>query len=206
MRKLIVAILVGLGLVVPAQAQPLTQESVKSNQEEKAIFAGGCFWCMTAPFDKLPGVNKVIAGYTGGPGAHPTYSDYGAKGHTEAVEITFDPDKITYQQLLDVYWRQVDPTDGGGQFCDRGFEYKPAIYFVNEQQQILAQQAKDVLQKSGRFQKPLAVEIIAATIFYPAEEYHQDYYRKNPLKYKFYRFNCGRDQRLEKVWGQSPSH
>ena len=173
---------------------------------DTATFAGGCFWCMTPPFEKLKGVEKVLAGYTGGTGANPTYHDYEEKGHIEAVEVSYDPAQVTYQELLDVYWRQVNPTDSGGQFCDRGSQYRPAIFYHNEEQKKIAEQSKEALGKSGKYQKPVTAEIIAAATFYPAEEYHQDYYKKNPLQYKFYRFKCGRDQFLEKIWGKSSDH
>ncbi len=171
-----------------------------------ATFAGGCFWCMTPPFEKLPGVKKVLSGYTGGTGANPTYHDYEKTGHIEAVEVSYDPEQITYQELLGVYWRQVNPTDSGGQFCDRGPQYRPAIFYHDEEQKSIAEQSKETLGKSGKYQKPITVEIIPASTFYPAEEYHQDYHKKNPLQYKLYRFKCGRDQFLEKIWGKSRGH
>lgn len=168
---------------------------------EKAIFAGGCFWCMTPPFEKLNGVIKVESGYTGGAGESPSYRDYARKGHIEAVEVTYDPAKITYSELLDVFWRQIDPVDSGGQFCDRGPHYRSAIFYETQEQKNFAEKSKDALEKSGRFSKPLVTELIKASTFYRAEEYHQDYHRKNPIQYKFYRFNCGRDRYLHKVWG-----
>ncbi len=173
---------------------------------EKAVFAGGCFWCMTPPFEKLKGVISVISGYTGGTGLNPTYEDYEEKGHVESVEITYDASRVKYADLLEVYWRQVNPTDSGGQFCDRGAHYRPAIFYINEEQKQLAEASKEKLAKQGLFDKPITTELIAASQFYPAEKYHQDYYIKNPLQYKFYRFKCGRDQFLEKIWGKSPDH
>ncbi|MFI5140072.1 MAG: peptide-methionine (R)-S-oxide reductase MsrB [Sphingobacteriales bacterium] len=170
---------------------------------EKATLAGGCFWCMTPPFEKLSGVKKVISGYTGGKGANPTYEDYSEKSYIEAVQITFDPSIITYARILDVFWRQINPTDSKGQFCDRGPEYRPAIFYENQEQKTIAAQSKTALGKSGKFKKPITTEIIPASAFYPAEEYHQDYYKKNPLRYKYYRYRCGRDQFLEKVWGDA---
>ena len=177
-----------------------------NSKPEKAIFAGGCFWSMTSLFEKLHGVVKVISGYTGGTGANPTYQDYEEKGHMEAVEVAYDPFQITYADLLDAYWKQVDPTDSVGQFCDRGPQYRPAIFYDNEEQRQLIEQSRDKLAKSGKFDKPIVVESIKASTFYPAEEYHQDYYKKNPLQYKSYRFKCGRDQFLEKIWGKSAGH
>jgi peptide methionine sulfoxide reductase msrA/msrB len=170
-------------------------------QYEQAVFAGGCFWCMQPPFEKLDGVVKVLAGYTGGTGPNPTYEDYAQKGYVEAVEITYDPSKISYSRLLDVFWRQIDPTDPDGQFVDRGPEYRSAIFYRNDEQKRLAEKSKEELAKSGRFDKPIVTEIVKASAFYKAEEYHQDYYKKNPLRYKFYRYNSGRDRYLEKVWG-----
>ena len=169
---------------------------------EKATFAGGCFWCMTPPFEKLNGVHQVVSGYTGGSGPNPTYHDYTAKGHIEAVQITYDPSKVTYSQLLDVFWRQINPTDGGGQFCDRGPQYRSAIFYENEEQKKLAEQSKEALGRTGRYQEPIVTELIKAAVFYPAEEYHQDYYKKNPIRYKFYRTSCGRDKYLEGIWGK----
>jgi peptide methionine sulfoxide reductase msrA/msrB len=169
---------------------------------EKATFAGGCFWCMQPPFEKLDGVLQVVSGYTGGTGANPTYEDYAHKGHIEAVQITYDPSKISYSQLLDAFWRQIDPTDPRGQFVDRGPQYRSAIFFHNEEQKELAEKSKEALGKSGKFDKPIVTEIIKASAFHKAEDYHQDYHKKNPIRYKYYRFNSGRDQFLDKVWGR----
>jgi peptide methionine sulfoxide reductase msrA/msrB len=173
---------------------------------ERATFAGGCFWCMEPPFEKIPGVKEVVSGYAGGTGETPTYEDYGKKGYIEAIQITYDSSEITYRQLLDVYWQQVDPTDADGQFCDRGHEYSTAIFYGTEEQKRLAEQSKEELAKSGKFENPIATEITKAGKFYAAEDYHQDYYKKNPIKYKFYRFNCGRDRRLKEVWGDKMGH
>lgn len=167
---------------------------------EKAIFAGGCFWCMTPPFEKLNGVIKVESGYTGGAGDAPVYDDYAQKGHLEAVEVTYDPAKITYSELLEVFWRQIDPTDSKGQFCDRGAHYRSAIFYETREQKSLAEESKGALEKSGRFAKPIVTEFIEVSTFYKAEEYHQDYHKKNPMRYKLYRFNCGRDRYLHKIW------
>jgi len=172
------------------------------SRTEKAVFAGGCFWCMTPPFEKLSGVIEVLSGYTGGNGPNPTYEDYAEKGHIEAVQITYDPSKINYSELLDVFWRQIDPTDPGGQFCDRGPQYRSAIFYENDEQKQLSEKSIKALEKSGRYQKPIVTELIKATVFYKAEDYHQDYHKKNPIRYKFYRYNCGRDQYLKKVWGK----
>jgi peptide methionine sulfoxide reductase msrA/msrB len=171
---------------------------------DKATFAGGCFWCMTPPFEKLDGVKEVVSGYTGGHTVNPTYEDVTSEttGHLESVEVVYDPSKITYEKLLDVFWRQINPTDAGGQFVDRGPSYQSAIFYHNDEQKRLAEESKKRLAASGRFDKPIVTEIRPAGPFYPAEEYHQDYWKKNPIRYKFYRFNSGRDQYLEKVWGK----
>ncbi len=172
---------------------------------EKATFAGGCFWCMQPPFEKLDGVKQVIAGYTGGRSEKPTYEQVsaGGTGHLESIQVLYDPAKIGYQKLLDVFWRQINPTDEGGQFVDRGSSYVSAIFYHNEDQKRLAEESKKRLEQSGRFGgKPIVTGIREAGPFYPAEEYHQDYWKKNPLRYKFYRFNSGRDQYLEKIWGK----
>jgi len=169
---------------------------------ETATFAGGCFWCMESPFEKMNGVIEVIAGYTGGHKANPTYEEVssGTTGHVEAIQVKYDPSKVTYSQLLDVFWHQIDPTDSGGQFVDRGSQYRSVIFYNTEEQKRIAEQSKQALEKSGRFDKPIATEIIKATTFYKAEAYHQDYYKKNPIRYKYYRFNSGRDQFLKKEW------
>jgi peptide methionine sulfoxide reductase msrA/msrB len=171
----------------------------------KATFAGGCFWCTEADFEKLPGVVKVISGYTGGNKENPTYEEVssGTTGHVEAVQVYYDPSKVTYEELLDYFWKHIDPTDPGGQFVDRGSQYRSVIFYHNEEQKQLAEKSKEALGKSGKFDKPIVTEIIRATKFYEAEDYHQDYYKKNPLRYKFYRYNSGRDQFLEKVWGKN---
>ena len=170
---------------------------------ETATFAGGCFWCMQPPFEKLKGVIEVFVGYTGGTGENPNYGDYAEKGHIEAVQITYNPSVITYSELLDVFWRQINPTDPGGQFVDRGPQYRSAIFYQNDEQKKLAGNSKEELGKSGRFDKPIVTEIIKASTFYKAEDYHQDYYKKNKIKYEFYRFNSGRDQFLKKIWGDT---
>ena len=178
--------------------------AVPAQQYEKAIFAGGCFWCMEPPFEKLEGVSEVISGYTGGHKANPAYEEVsaGTTGHLEAVEVIYDPAKLSYQKLLEVFWRQIDPTDAGGQFVDRGSSYTSAIFYRNETQKMLAEESKTKLEQSGRFDRPIVTEIRPAGPFYRAEEYHQDYYEKNPIRYKFYRFRSGRDQYLAKVWGK----
>jgi len=167
----------------------------------KATFAGGCFWCMEPPFDALDGVVSTTSGYTGGKTKRPTYEQVsdGATGHTEAVEIVYDPAKVSYEKLLDVFWRNVDPTTPNRQFCDVGAQYRTAIFYHDDEQKRLAEASRDAVAK--RLGKPVVTEIAAASEFWPAEEYHQDYYEKNPIRYKFYRYNCGRDRRLEELWG-----
>jgi peptide methionine sulfoxide reductase msrA/msrB len=169
---------------------------------EAAILAGGCFWCVESDLEKVPGVVSVISGYTGGRDANPTYENYAASGHIEAVEVRYGPRQISYEKLLDVFWKGIYPTDPGGQFVDRGPQYRSAIFYLNEEQRVLAERSKAGLAKSGRFDKPIVTEILKAGKFYPAEEYHQDYYKKNPLRYKFYRSGSGRDSFLKKVWGE----
>ncbi len=170
----------------------------------KATFAGGCFWCMESVFEEVPGVIEAVSGYTGGHKENPTYEEVcsGTTGHLEAVQITYDPEKVTYQELLNIFWQNIDPTDPGGQFVDRGPQYRTAIFYHNEEQRILAEQSKRALEASGRFQKPIATEIRPATTFYRAEEYHQDYYRKCPLRYELYRSHSGRDQFKEEYWSK----
>jgi peptide methionine sulfoxide reductase msrA/msrB len=169
---------------------------------ELATFAGGCFWCMVSPFEEQPGIVKVVSGYTGGHKENPTYEEVCSEttGHYEAVQITFDPAVFPYERLLDIYWRQIDPTDPGGQFFDRGNSYRTAIFYHNEEQKRLAEASKQALANSGRFDKPIVTQILPATAFYEAEEYHQDFHKKNPLRYKMYRLGSGRDAFLEKYW------
>lgn len=169
---------------------------------QSATLAGGCFWCVEADFEKVPGVIKAISGYTGGRGADPTYDDYGRKGHVEAVQVIYDPQKVSYQELLEYFWRHIDPTDAGGQFVDRGAQYRSAIFYHDDEQRRLAEKSKQELEKSGRFTKPIVTEILPFTRFYRAEDYHQDYYKNHSLRYRYYRSNSGRDQFLHRVWGK----
>ncbi len=169
---------------------------------EIATFAGGCFWCMEGPFDELDGVFSTTSGYAGGHKKDPTYKEVsaGITGHTETVEIEYDPEKISYPELLDVFWKNIDPTVKDRQFCDIGSQYRTAIFYHEEDQKKYAEQTRDDLLKSNRIDK-LYTEILPASVFYPAEEYHQDYYKKNPVRYKLYRYGCGRDKRLKELWG-----
>ena len=170
-----------------------------------AVFAGGCFWCTEADFDKLPGVLETTSGYIGGSIENPTYEEVssGRSGHIEAVQVRFDPRQTSYAKLLEAFWPTIDPVNGNGQFCDNGPQYRSAIFYLDAEQQRLAEASKTALAASGRLQQPIATVIQAATTFYAAEDYHQDYHTKNPLRYSYYRHGCGRDQRLQELWGKS---
>ena len=182
---------------------PALVASIPAHALQKAYFAGGCFWCMEAPFEKQSGVISAISGYAGGEEKSPSYKDVsaGRTGHAEAIEITFDESKITYRQLLEIFWRQIDPTDDGGQFVDRGRQYRSEIFYVGEQQRAQAEQSKRELEQKNVFKKPIKTKITPFSTFYSAEDYHQDYYKKNPIRYRYYRYRSGRDQFLRKVWG-----
>lgn len=190
---------VGLALALATGA---AGQGAPPPKTETAIFAGGCFWCVEADFDKVAGVIRTTSGYIGGHKANPSYEDVvqGGTGHAEAVEIVYDPAKVSYQKLLDVFWHNVDPLVKDRQFCDRGNQYRTAIFYRDEAQQKLAEATK--AQVEARFKQPVYTEIVAAGPFYKAQDYHQDYYLKNPIRYQFYRFNCGRDARLEELWGK----
>ncbi len=185
-----------------SQKETATMMSEGGEGNAKAMFAGGCFWCMEKPFEKLEGVVSVISGYAGGHSENPMYSSYMGGGHIEVVEITYDPEKISYEELLRVYWMQVDPTDSGGQFVDRGHGYKTAIFTDGKEQQRLADESKEAMDKLGIFGGKIVTPILPYVTFYPAEQYHQDYYKKNPIRYRFYRSRSGRDQYLAKIWGK----
>ena len=210
MKILLLLLVVMLMVINGCQKSDIVQQGVRNdmNKEDvairKATFSGGCFWCTEADFEKLPGVVKVISGYTGGNKENPTYEEVSSwtTGHVEAVQVYYDPSKITYEKLLDFFWKHIDPTDPGGQFVDRGPQYRSIIFYHDEDQKRLAEKSKETLDKSGRFNKPVVTEIIKFTKFYEAEEYHQDYYKKHPLKYSYYRYWSGRDQFLSKVWGK----
>lgn len=176
----------------------------QSNTTRTATFAGGCFWCMQPPFDQLDGVEATVPGYTGGHKENPTYQEIcgGETGHAEALQVHFDPAKISYAELLDVFWRNINPADPDGQFVDRGPQYRPAIFYHDEEQRRLAEESRARLDAARIFTAPVKVEISPADDFYPAEEYHQDYYRKSPVRYKSYRYSSGRDQFLKKIWGE----
>jgi len=195
MKRMIFLWVVMLMATNPAVAQ----------ESETATFAGGCFWCMEHPFDELPGVISTTSGYTGGHTEHPSYEQVssGTTGHAESIQIRFDPARVSYEQLLDVYWHNTDPTTPNRQFCDTGTQYRPAIFYHSEAQKRAAEASKAALMKDKPFDGAIVTNIVAAGHFWPAEEYHQNYYLKNPIRYKWYRFNCGRDQRLQQLWGNA---
>ncbi len=197
-------------LFIPLQTQ--AEEHAQMNMQEdknmsqttsKAIFAGGCFWCMEKPFEHMPGVLSAVSGYTTGTSSNPTYQNYMAGGHLEAVEVTFNPSLVSYEKLLDVFWHQINPTDDGGQFVDRGYAYTTGIFYFNDEQKRLAAASKAALMKSKKFDKAIVTPIKPAQTFYAAEDYHQDYYKKNPVRYWYYRRGSGRDDYLDSVWGKN---
>lgn len=190
-----------LSLVLNLLSAPVSA----TDQQEAAIFAGGCFWCMEPPFDRLDGVISTTSGYTSGHKKSPSYREVsaGRTGHTEAIEIIFDPSRITYPELLEVFWKNIDPVAVNRQFCDSGSQYRSGIYYRDESQKKAAIDSLRRLESNKPFKEDIATEVVAASTFYPAEDYHQDYYQKNPLRYKYYRFSCGRDNRLEELWGKS---
>jgi peptide-methionine (S)-S-oxide reductase len=190
------------GLLLSGAAQA-GETKAMTGKTATATFAGGCFWCMEPPFDKLDGVISTTSGYTGGHKDNPTYEEVssGTTGHAESLQIVYDPSKVSYAQLLQVFWNNIDPTVKDAQFCDHGNQYRSAIFYHNEEQRRLAEESKEALIKSKKF-PAVYTEIVPFTKFYPAEDYHQNYYQKNPIRYKFYRYSCGRDQRLEELWGQ----
>lgn len=209
MKKTTIALFLLISMVATAASLLAASDTApkkgapSAGQLQSAIFAGGCFWCMEPPFDELPGVVSVTSGYTGGHKKNPTYQEVsaGGTGHAEAVQIVYDPSKIGYDKLLDRFWHNIDPTVKDRQFCDVGDQYRSAIFYNNEEQRRLALQSKKALELNKPFKEPVVTEIVAASQFYPAEEYHQDYYKKNPIRYKFYRTGCGRDKRLKELWG-----
>jgi len=201
--KSLIAGLWGLLVILMANTTVMSATNL-----EKATFAGGCFWCMEHPFDEIPGVVSVTSGYTGGQKKNPTYEEVsaGGTGHAESVQVAYDPAKVTYEKLLKVFWHNIDPTAKDRQFCDSGHQYRSAIFYHNEEQHRLALQSKAELEKNKTFTEPVVTEIVPATEFYPAEDYHQHYYKKNPIRYKYYRSRCGRDQRLKELWGDVAGH
>ena len=200
--------LIAAGTVMAGNDSMMKTTERAAGKFEKATFAGGCFWCMEAPFDKLPGVVSVTVGYTGGKAIKPTYEQVsaGGTGHTEAVQIVFDPSRIGYARLLDVFWHNSDPTVTDRQFCDIGSQYRPGIFYHSEEQRLSALKSKEALEKTKPFKEPIVTEVTRAGEFYPAEEYHQHYYKKNPIRYTYYRKGCGRDRRLNELWGDAAGH
>lgn len=192
-----------LGVTLLVTVAPTAADS-PSTSLAKATFAGGCFWCMEPPYDELDGVVSTTSGYIGGDKRHPTYEEVsgGGTGHAEAVEVLYDPQKISYAELLKVFWRNIDPTTPNRQFCDKGSQHRSAIFYHNAEQQRLAEQSRREIEQSKSFSQPIVTEIVAAGEFYPAETYHQDFYQKNPIRFKLYKFACGRDQRLAELWGR----
>lgn len=182
----------------------LLQPASADKNTQTAILAGGCFWCIEADYEKLDGVIEAVSGYIGGHVDNPTYQQVsaGKSGHIEAAIITYDGAKLSYDQILDYFWRNIDPTTDQGQFCDFGPQYRPAIFYQNDEQQQLATQSIEKIKQTKPFPQDIKVELIKASQFYPAEDYHQDYYKKNPVRYKFYRYSCGRDTRIEELWGK----
>ncbi|HET7439303.1 MAG TPA: peptide-methionine (S)-S-oxide reductase MsrA [Nitrospira sp.] len=176
-----------------------------SGSTAKAYFAGGCFWCMEEAFEKVDGVIETVSGYMGGTVKNPTYEEVsaGQTGHAESVEVRYDPSKVTYTQLLEAFWRNVDPVTPDAQFCDHGSQYRAAIFYQSEDEKRLAEESKRAIEQSKRFSTPIVTQVTAASEFFQAEEYHQDFYKKNPIRYKYYKFTCGRAQRLESLWGKS---
>jgi len=201
--KMFIAAMAGLSAVFVAAA-PVTS----AVNLEKATFAGGCFWCMEHPFEQIPGVVSVTSGYTGGSKKDPAYEEVsaGGTGHAESVEIVYDPARVSYEKLLNVFWHNIDPSTGDRQFCDVGNQYRSAIFYHNKEQQRLALHSKALLEKNKPFKGAIVTEIVQASVFYPAEDYHQQYYKKNPIRYKFYRYRCGRDERLKELWGDAAGH
>jgi len=203
MRKLLIGMMIffnSLSISVAVEENIYPAGDLK--QLEKATFAGGCFWCMEPVFERLKGVIDVVSGYTGGQTENPTYGEVtsGKTGHCEAVEISFDPSQISYEKLLDVFWKSINPTTINRQFFDKGTQYRTAIFYHNDEQNRSAEESKKALAESGRFDKPIVTEIVSASTFYPAEEYHQDYYKKNPVRYNSYHFGSGREKFFEKIW------
>lgn len=198
-------VLVAVGASASGAAAQRSDEKVASGSQKTqvATFGGGCFWCVEPPFDKLAGVISTTSGYTGGTLSNPTYEQVsaGETGHVEVVQVVYDPAKVTYEKLLDTYWHNVDPLTPDRQFCDAGSQYRSAIFYHNEEQRRAAEASLLALKQARKFTEPIVTQLIAASAFYAAEEYHQDYYLKNPVRYKYYRFRCGRDKRLEQLWG-----
>ena len=195
----------GLILLVVGFSNVPRPSVAESGEPAKAYFAGGCFWCMEEVFEKVDGVIATVSGYMGGTVQNPSYEDVssGRTGHAESVEVLYDPSKVTYNQLLEAFWRNVDPITPNAQFCDHGTQYRAAIFYQNDQEKRFAEESKQAIEQSKRFNQPIVTQIVMASGFFAAEEYHQDFYKKNPIRYKFYKYNCGRAQRIDELWGKS---
>jgi len=191
-------------IVIVVLLNVLSHSVVESGETARAYFAGGCFWCMEEAFEKVDGVIAVVSGYMGGTLQSPSYEEVsaGRTGHAESVEVLYDPSKVTYNQLLEAFWRNVDPITANAQFCDHGTQYRAVIFYQNDQEKRFAEESKQAIEQSKRFSQPILTQIVMASQFYAAEEYHQDFYKKNPIRYKFYKYNCGRAQRLDELWGK----
>jgi len=202
-RQTAVSILTLAVLLIGGWSTQSANLAAADTTQGKAYFAGGCFWCMEEVFEKVDGVLSATSGYMGGTVSNPTYEEVsaGRTGHAESVEVVYDPAKVSYQKLLDAFWRNVDPITPNAQFCDHGNQYRSAIFFQTDEEKRASDSSKQTIEQSKRFKEPIVTQIVMASKFYPAEEYHQDFYKKNPIRYKFYKYNCGRAQRLEALWG-----
>jgi len=204
-KKIFISFLIIVAFVYSFMAKGAGQKGEMNMEKEvleKATFAGGCFWCIESAFDETEGVKEAVSGYTGGKTKNPTYTEVssGKTGHYEAVQVIFDSSKITYKELVEIFWQQIDPTDPAGQFADKGSQYKTAIFYHNEEQKKIAEESKKALEKSGKFNKPIVTEIKESTEFYPAEDYHQNYYKTCPIRYQNYKIGSGRDSFLKRIW------
>jgi peptide-methionine (S)-S-oxide reductase len=203
-RQAAISVLIMAVLLIGAWNLPSASKAASEATLGKAYFAGGCFWCMEEAFEKIEGVLSATSGYMGGTVANPSYEEVsaGRTGHAESVEVVYDPAKVNYQKLLDAFWRNVDPITPNAQFCDHGSQYRSAIFFQTDEEKRASDTSKQAIEQSKRFTEPIVTQIVMASQFYPAEEYHQDFYKKNPVRYKFYKYSCGRAQRLEELWGK----
>ena len=202
-RQTVLSILTVAVLLIGAGTIQSTSQAASDSTFNKAYFAGGCFWCMEEAFEKVEGVRSATSGYMGGTVSNPTYEEVsaGRTGHAESVEVVYDPVKVSYQKLLDAFWKNIDPITPNAQFCDHGSQYRSAIFFQTDEEKRASDTSKQAIEQSRRFKEPIVTQIVMASQFYPAEEYHQDFYKKNPVRYKFYKYNCGRARRLEELWG-----
>ncbi|MDZ4856817.1 MAG: peptide-methionine (S)-S-oxide reductase MsrA [Nitrospirota bacterium] len=203
-RQTVLSILPVAVLLIGAGTIQSTSQAASDSTFNKAYFAGGCFWCMEEAFEKVEGVRSATSGYMGGTVSNPTYEEVsaGRTGHAESVEVVYDPVKVSYQKLLDAFWKNIDPITPNAQFCDHGSQYRSAIFFQTDEEKRASDTSKQAIEQSKRFKEPIVTQIVMASQFYLAEEYHQDFYKKNPIRYKLYKYNCGRAQRLEEVWGK----